>query len=109
MTAVVKHVSIAEHVICDVLDRLANGASLAEICRTEGYPDRATIMRLCLHDESIMLRYTRARELGYQCLADDIQALSDVQRMQIKLKRALNRAGGETQRIEEVADAVERT
>lgn len=58
--------------------RLAEGESLRAICRTEGMPSEATVRAWALDDvEGFASQYARAREIGYERLADEILDISD--------------------------------
>jgi Bacteriophage Sf6, terminase small subunit-like len=52
-------------------ERLADGETLRAICRDEGMPDERTVRRWALDDlEGFSTQYARAREIGYQGMAD---------------------------------------
>jgi hypothetical protein len=65
--------------IADVIcDRLANGESLRAICRDEGMPSEATVRAWALDDVcGFAAQYARARELGYDRLAEEILEIAD--------------------------------
>ena len=61
-----------------VCAELAEGKSLRAVCRDDGMPSEATVRAWALDDvEGFAAHYTRARELGYECLSDDILEISD--------------------------------
>ena len=61
-----------------ILERLADGETLNEICRTPGMPKPRTVRRWSLNNEEFAPLYARARELGYMAMADDlIEVASD--------------------------------
>jgi len=57
---------------------LADGVSLRAVCKADDMPSEATVRAWALDDvEGFSAHYTRARELGYERLADDILEISD--------------------------------
>lgn len=61
-----------------ILERLTDGQTLREICRDEGMPDERSVRRWALSDlEGFGARYTKARELGYHSMADEIFDIAD--------------------------------
>jgi hypothetical protein len=70
-----------------ICTRLAEGESLRAICRDEGYPAESTVRKWALEDESgFAAQYTRARELGYHALADEIIYISNTPQVGEKTK-----------------------
>jgi hypothetical protein len=62
--------------------RLAEGESLNRICKDAGLPSEATVRMWALDDiDGFATKYARAREIGYDCLAEQILSLSDECRM----------------------------
>lgn len=58
--------------------RLAEGESLNAICQTEGMPAESTVRSWALDDvEGFAAKYARAREIGYERLADEILRIAD--------------------------------
>jgi hypothetical protein len=72
MTTYSKEIAVA---ICE---QLAEGKSLRKICAQEGYPHESTV-RMWVRDdyEGFSTQYARAREIGYELLADEILEISD--------------------------------
>jgi hypothetical protein len=67
-----------EAIADEICSRLARGGSLKSICRSDGMPDIATVLKWALdttHDFS--QRYARAREVGYRVLAEELLEISD--------------------------------
>lgn len=65
-------------VICQ---RLAEGESLNAICKTKGYPAESTVRAWALDDRNgFSAKYARAREIGYDRLAEEILAIADTPR-----------------------------
>jgi hypothetical protein len=62
-----------------ILEKLAEGVSLREICREhEITPDESTVRKWALDDvQGFAARYTRAREIGYHSMADEIFDIAD--------------------------------
>jgi hypothetical protein len=62
-----------------ILEKLAEGVSLREICREHDCaPDESTVRKWALDDvEGFAVRYTRAREIGYHSMADEIFDIAD--------------------------------
>lgn len=90
-----------------ILERLAGGESLRQICHSDGFPSPQTVLRRVLGEPAFAEQYAHARELGRQMMADDIQALADMARQGLILKRKLI-ANNEIERSEEVRDMVDR-
>lgn len=59
-----------------ILERLADGETLNEICRTPGMPKARTVRRWSLNNEEFAPLYARAREIGYMSMADDLIEVS---------------------------------
>lgn len=64
----------------EICSRLATGESLRSICRTAGMPDEAVVRGWVLDDrEGFASRYTRARDLGLDAMADELLDVADEQ------------------------------
>lgn len=64
---------------------LSEGASLRVICEEDGMPPEATVRAWALDDiEGFAAQYARARELGYDMLAEDILRIADTPVIGIK-------------------------
>lgn len=71
-----------------ICERLAEGATLRAICRDEGMPGETTVRRWALTDEQgFSAQYTRAREIGYHGMFDDIIEISDTPQSGVKTVR----------------------
>jgi hypothetical protein len=94
-------------------ERLADGETLRAICRDEGMPDERTVRRWALDDlEGFAGHYARAREIGYQGMADDLTEIADAKdgdpardRLRVDtrkwlLSKALPKIYGDKQQIE---------
>ncbi len=60
----------------EILARLETGESLRSICRTEGFPTEGTVRHWALVDEVFFTQYTRARDLGLDAMADEVQEIA---------------------------------
>ncbi len=77
-----------------VVDRLIEGDSLRQICRTKGIPDKSTILRWLVDDDELATSMARAREMQADALDDDIQDVVDeVRRGKLDPQAALRRFG----------------
>ena len=65
--------------IADIIcARLADGESLNAICKDDGFPAESTVRGWALDDiEGFAAKYARAREIGYERLADEILKIAD--------------------------------
>jgi hypothetical protein len=60
-----------------VIELLATGEPLRQICRREGMPSPWAVLRLVAKDESFAQRYAHARSIGCEVIADEIMEISD--------------------------------
>lgn len=60
----------ADDVIAELLEALAEGRGLAEICSDKRMPDRRTIQRWSEKDDELAADIARAREVGYHFRAE---------------------------------------
>lgn len=57
---------------------LAEGKSLREVCRADDMPHESTVRAWALEDrEGFSTQYARAREIGYQAMADELMEIAD--------------------------------
>jgi len=61
----------------DILSRIACGESLRGICAENGMPNISTVIRWLAADEDFARRYTRAREMQAEILADEMLDIAD--------------------------------
>ena len=61
----------------EICKRLANGETLRGICSEEGMPAASTVCEWVLADPAFAERYARARSIGLDVLADEIQHIAD--------------------------------
>jgi hypothetical protein len=72
---------IADHICRE----LAEGKSLRAVCREPGMPSEATVRAWALDDvEGFAAQYTRAREIGYDRLADELLEIADTPKTGVK-------------------------
>ena len=96
-----------------ICERLAAGETLRAICRDEGMPDERTVRRWALDDvEGFSAQYARAREIGYQGMADALTEIADAKdgdpardRLRVDtrkwlLSKALPKIYGDKQQVE---------
>src|SRR5690349_22642898 len=61
-----------------ICDRLASGETLRFICADENMPDERTVRRWAIDvDHPFSPQYARAREAGYQLMADELIEIAD--------------------------------
>lgn len=77
--------------------RLGLGESLREICRDEGMPDKATVMRWLATHQAFRDQYASAREAQADYYAEEIVEISDDATNDWMLR---NRGDGETEEVE---------
>ena len=65
---------IIAHKICE---QLSEGVPLREICRQEGYPSYRAIYRWMVQDEELSSHIARAREVGYDNMAEECLDIAD--------------------------------
>ncbi len=75
-----------------LIDGLSRGQSLSALCRPDGMPAVPTVLRWAQEDrEGFSERYTSARALGYQAMADQLQDIADDAEGDIDNKMAVQR------------------
>lgn len=60
-----------------ILGRLAEGWSLRRACNEKGMPDAAVVVRRALADADFSQRYTRARQVGFLLMAEELAEIAD--------------------------------
>jgi len=72
-----------------ICEKLANGNSLASICRLDEMPERATVHRWLVTDKEFCDRYKVAREIQAEVYADEMENIAieeeDVQRARLRI------------------------
>ena len=61
----------------EICERLAEGETLREICRSEHIPSRSVIHKELLDDEAFADQYARARELQLDMMEDELLEIAD--------------------------------
>lgn len=61
-----------------ILAELKDGRTLRAVCRDEGMPSESTVRTWAVEDmDGFHAQYTRAREIGYMAMADELLDISD--------------------------------
>ncbi len=60
-----------------IIDGLCDGIPLRELCRQEGMPNWRTVYHWLDADPDLAARVARARELGFDAIAEDILDIAD--------------------------------
>lgn len=62
----------------EICIRLAGGETLRQVCADDGMPAESTVRQWAMDDrEGFTAQYTRARELGYLAMADELLEVAD--------------------------------
>ena len=61
----------------EIVERIASGETLASICRTPGFPKLRTVYDWIEADAQFSARFTRARDIGFDVIADHIMDIAD--------------------------------
>ncbi len=69
--------SYSKTLAAKICARLAEGESLRSICRSPDMPSRPTVMAWLDKHPEFFDRYARARDIGYELLADEILDIAD--------------------------------
>lgn len=68
----------SEEIAEEICRKLAEGMSLNQICKAENFPAESTVRSWALDDyKGFSAKYTRARDLGLDALADEVMAIAD--------------------------------
>lgn len=69
----------------DICQMLADGLSLRQACETPGMPSEASVRGWVVDDvQGFAAQYTRAREIGYDRLADELLQIADTPQHGVK-------------------------
>ena len=61
-----------------ICDALAEGQSLRKICKDDSMPSEAAVRRWVIDDyEGFAAQYTRSRDIGLDCVADEVFEIAD--------------------------------
>jgi hypothetical protein len=77
----------SEPIIDEIVERLSGGEPLAQICRDEHMPCKATVNKWQLSDDGINSRITHARDEGFDALAEQCLEISDDERHDWKMTK----------------------
>ncbi len=66
-----------EAIAREICSRIAEGQTLRSICRDEHMPGFATVYRWMEGCEAFSTRIARARDIGYDAIAEDAMAIAD--------------------------------
>ena len=70
--------TVAPRDICDeIVEWIGHGKTLRDYCRQEGKPKPSTVYDWLVKDKEFGERFARARETGYEALAQECQAIAD--------------------------------
>lgn len=62
----------------EICEELAAGKSLRSICRDDRFPHESTVRLWAVEDrEGFSTQYARARDIGYQCMAEELLDIAD--------------------------------
>ena len=61
----------------EILKRLASGESLRAICRSPGFPAESSVRFRVIDDPEFAAQYARARNSGLDCIAEEINEISE--------------------------------
>lgn len=64
-------------IVDTILSRIAEGETLAQICREDGMPARRTFYDWLDDDAELSARFARAREAGFDAIADEALEIAD--------------------------------
>lgn len=76
-------------VASEICSRLAEGESLRAICRSEGMPAESTVRGWVIDNvDGFSAQYARARDLGLDCMAEELLEIADTPQSGVKVKNA---------------------
>jgi hypothetical protein len=67
----------SEELAARICERLAAGETLRAICRDDGMPAPSTVIGWTYADEAFSEQYAKARQHGYQFMADELLEIAD--------------------------------
>jgi type III secretion system FlhB-like substrate exporter len=70
--------------VAEICERISTGEPLRQICRDEHMPHWTQVYEWLSRDEGLSLRVTRAREAGYDALAEEALEIADTPRLGAK-------------------------
>lgn len=66
-----------EKIIDEIVDGLSEGITLRDLCRMPGMPAYRTVYAWLAADEEFATRFARAREIGFDTMAEETLAIAD--------------------------------
>jgi len=70
--------SFTPEIAAEICQRIASGESLRSVCRTDGFPDKRTVLGWVLDNvHGFSPQYARARELQAETFADELVDIAD--------------------------------
>jgi hypothetical protein len=70
-----------------ICERLANGESLRSVCRDPKMPDKRTVLRWLISNESFRTHYAESKDMGieerFESMEEDVRAESDTPRARL--------------------------
>jgi hypothetical protein len=79
--------------VAEICQRISTGEPLRQICRDEHMPHWTQVYEWLSRDEGLSLQVARAREAGYDAMAEEALEISNTPRLGVK--RVLNSGAGE--------------
>lgn len=67
-----RHTKKTPAIVDEIMEGIADGVPLREICRRDGMPNWRTVYDWLEADEEMAARFARAREIGFDAIAEDI-------------------------------------
>lgn len=84
MSVFADHVYDVETLIEEILADIAKGVTLADICRRDHMPDRTRVYDWLKRDEKMAQRFARAREDGFDVIAESCLEIADNSKQDFK-------------------------
>ncbi|WP_408953042.1 hypothetical protein [Lysobacter sp. Hz 25] len=66
-----------ETIAAQIIERLCNGETLVDICKTDGFPAVRTVSDWCKNHKEFKEDFDFAREIGYDVIASDCIRIAD--------------------------------
>lgn len=64
-------------IVDEIMESIADGVPLREICRRDGMPNWRTVYDWLEADEELAARFARAREIGFDAIAEETLEIAD--------------------------------
>jgi hypothetical protein len=71
------HSTYTEEKAAEIVDRISDGEPLRQICRSDDMPSWRTVYRWMEENEGFAARFARARELGFDAIAQEALEIAD--------------------------------